>query len=154
MGIEQDNTPNPKPRNVSSQSNPNIVPNKDRCFFLCLGFVVLFCDCFLFLWFLLMCGAYCSSLWFCLLVFASCFLLFAPCFLLPSFCFCCLCFLLSALYRFCFLLVAFSLMRFAFSVLFLLSAFCFLLLCALDRKQERLQQNYCYYYCYYYCDSY
>ena len=67
----------------------------------------------------------------CLLLFSLvllagfCFLLFAPCFLLPSFCFCCFCFLLSALYRFCFLLVVFSLMRIAFSVLFLLSAFCF-----------------------------
>ena len=80
-----------------------------------------------------------------LAVFASCFLLFAPCFLLPSFCFCCFCFLLSAFSRFCFLLVAFGFMLSAFCVLFLLSAFCFLLLCVLDRKQERLQQNYCYY---------
>ena len=90
------------------------------------------------MWFLLTCGAYCSSLWFCLLVFASCFLLFAPCFLLPSFCFCCFCFLLSALYRFCFLLVAFGLML-LLSVscfCFLLFAFCFLLLCVLDRKQH------------------
>ena len=67
--------------------------------------------------------------------FISCFLLFAPCFLLPSFCFRCFFFLLSALYRFCFLLVAFSLMHFAFRILYLLSAFCFLLLCILDRKQ-------------------
>ena len=89
------------------------------------GFFVFFLDLFLFLWFLLMCGAYCSSLWFCLLVFASCFLPFAPCFLLPSFCFCSFCFLLSAIYRFCFLLVAFSLMRFALCVLLLLFAFCF-----------------------------
>ena len=70
----------------------------------------------------------------CLLLFSLvllagfCFLLFAfaPCFLLPSFCFCCFCFLLSALYRFCFLLVAFGFKLFAFCVLFLLSAFCFL----------------------------
>ena len=115
------------------------------CFFL------VFC---LFLWFLIMCSAYCSSLWFCLLVFASCFLLFAPCFLLPSFCLRCYCFLLSAFSRFCFLLVALGFMLSAFCVLFLLSAFCFLLLCVLDSKQERLQQSYCYYYCYYYCDSY
>ena len=65
-----------------------------------------------------MCSAYYSSLRFCLLVFASCFLL-------PSFCFCCFCFLLSALYRFCFLLVAFGFMLVAFCVFFLLSAFCF-----------------------------
>ena len=71
-------------------------------------------------WFLLMCGAYRSSLWFCLLVFASCF--------------CCFDFLLSALYRFCFLLSASCFLLSVSCFCFLL--FAFLLLCVLDRKQH------------------
>ena len=81
---------------------------------------------FLFLWFLIMCGAYCSSLWFCLLVFAFCFLLLAFCFPLSAFAVFASCFRLSLL-----LLSAccFWLHAFCFLCLVLLSAFCFLLLC-------------------------
>ena len=74
-----------------------------------------------------MCGAYYSSLCFCLLVFASCFLLLAFCFPLSAFAVFASCFLLSIASAFCLLLLASCVLLSVFSFCSLFVAFCFLL---------------------------